>query len=249
MHEVAIVSVSYNTKELTALLLWSLHRVLELANFSILIVDNASTDGSAALLRQARDAGLCDVVENSTNLGHGPALNVAMNEAHVAKADRVWILDSDCVITRPDAFAAPLAMFPEAAAIGEAHWDKWREQMRLELYSLVLDARALAAAGASPFNDDGDPAWDLLQAVGHAGLDMASFPFTADGYLVHLGRGSLAAVVSAGDTKHPLYSWAVDHYEPHFGGFADAQQRHRRVMKQFRTEVGPDLDLVGALRV
>jgi glycosyltransferase involved in cell wall biosynthesis len=247
MLNVAIVSVSYNTKELTALLLWSLHRVLEAGKVNLLVVDNASADGSLNLLRRARDAGLCDLIENDTNIGHGRALNLAMNTAQVTDADRVWVLDSDCVITHPDALAAPLTAYPDAAVIGEAHWDKWHQQMRFELHSLLLDARAIAAAGTSPFNDDGDPAWGLLQSAEQAGLETASFPFTADGYLIHLGRGSLAAVAAAGKTDNPLYSWAIEHHEPHFGGIEKAQQRHQRVLEQFRAEVGPDLDLAGAL--
>jgi hypothetical protein len=47
---------------------------------------------------------------------------------------------------------------------------------------------------------------------------MKSFPFTAGGYIVHLGRGTLAAVAEEGDTNNPLCSWATEHREPHFGG-------------------------------
>lgn len=156
---VTVVSVSYNTKELTALLLWSLHRILAPSDVSVLVVDNASTDGSAELLRGARDAGLCTLIENDTNLGHGPGLNVAMSAMQANEADRVWILDSDCVVTRPDALREPLSAYPGAAIVGEPHWDPWHEQERFELYSLLLDPAALREADAPPFCDDGDPAW------------------------------------------------------------------------------------------
>ncbi|MGH3601550.1 MAG: glycosyltransferase family 2 protein, partial [Pseudonocardiaceae bacterium] len=160
MDDVVIVSVSYNTRELTALLLWSLHRILEPTDFRVVIVDNASTDGSAELLGQARDGGLCEVIANSSNLGHGPALNVAMNTTYATEAHRVWILDSDCVITRGEALRAPLSASPDAAIIGEAHWDRWRKQSRFGLYSLIVNPAALIEANAPPFTNDGDPAWD-----------------------------------------------------------------------------------------
>ena len=64
----AIVSVSYNTRELTALLIWSLHRVLDGDGPRPLIVDNGSVDGSLEMLRRASDSGLCELVENDTNL-------------------------------------------------------------------------------------------------------------------------------------------------------------------------------------
>ena len=244
----AIVSVSYSTKELTALLLWSLHRILEPADLSILIVDNASTDDSLELLTRAQDAGLCTLVVNPTNLGHGPALNRAFGTEAVKRAHRAWILDSDCVIARPDALSAALAAHPDAEVIGESHWDQWHQQMRPELYSLIVDPSALERPDITSFSEGGDPAWEFLVSAERAGLRMTTFPFTTEGYIIHRGRGSLAAVAEASDPSHPLYSWAIEHHEPHFGGIDGAKTRYARIIEQFADEVGPDLDLERALR-
>jgi hypothetical protein len=46
----AVITVSYNTRELTALLLWSLRRVLDWEPLEVVVVDNGSKDGSAELL-------------------------------------------------------------------------------------------------------------------------------------------------------------------------------------------------------
>lgn len=244
----AIVSVSFNTKELTAMLLWSIHRILEPDSWRILIVDNASTDGSAEVLERAQDAELCQVIFNKTNVGHGPGLNLAMRSQLVNDAARAWILDSDCVITRPDALREPLQAHPDAAIIGEPHWDQWRNRDRFELYSLIIDPAAVRRPGSLPFTDDGDPAWELLTSAEQAGLTAAPFPFAADGYLIHVGRASLAAVAAANDTSHPLYSWAIEHHEPHFGGLEGTADRHAEIFQQFKDEVGPDLDLAASFK-
>ncbi len=73
-----VISVSFNTRRLTALVLCSPHRVLD-ADISIVVVDNGSTDGSIDLLTQAHDAGLCTLIASKTNHGHGEALNLALH--------------------------------------------------------------------------------------------------------------------------------------------------------------------------
>lgn len=76
-----------------------------------------------------------------------------------------------------------------------------------------------------------------------AGQVAAEFPFAAEGYLVHRGRASLAAVVASGDRSHPLYEWALEHHEPHFGGTPRGRERYESIHARFRSEVG---DLSGA---
>src|SRR5260370_1049959 len=53
---VAAVSVSFNTRELTGFLLWSLRRIVHWPGLEIVIVDNGSRDGSAELLAEAGQA-------------------------------------------------------------------------------------------------------------------------------------------------------------------------------------------------
>ena len=113
----------------------------------------------------------------------------------------------------------------------------------------MLDPAAVARPGIASFADGGDPAFELVVSAERAGLAIAEFPFTAEGYVIHLGRGSLAAVAAQRDDSHPLYSWAVEHNEPHFGGVDGARVRYEELVDAFEEEVGPDLDLVGALRV
>ncbi len=76
---VAVITVSYNTRELTALLLWSLRRVLSWGSLEIVVVDNGSADGSAELLAKVDAAGGCRLIANADNAMHGPALTQAMS--------------------------------------------------------------------------------------------------------------------------------------------------------------------------
>ncbi|HUF33954.1 MAG TPA: glycosyltransferase [Acidimicrobiales bacterium] len=232
--------MSFNTIEFTALLLWSLHRVLD-DDVEVVVVDNGSSDGSGRLLAEASEAGLCRLLANDENTHHGPALNQAMGELveQPTPPRYVWILDSDVVIRRGDVLREALAVAGSGAAIvGERHWDPWHEMHRLELYSLLIDPMQIWHPGAPTFRDDGDPSFELLAAAQQAGLAAENFPFAADGYLIHRGRASLAGVVTSDDRSHPLYEWALEHHAPHFGGIPGARERYESILTRFRSEVG-----------
>jgi glycosyltransferase involved in cell wall biosynthesis len=175
-----VVVVSYNTRRLTAQLIYSLYRTLRPPEFHLVVVDNGSTDGSAELLSAVADAGLCDLIRNLENRYHGPALNQGMSrlaELHDSGAVRltaVWLVDSDCVVLRPDALSAPRAVMRETGA--EA----------------------------------------LQRSCAEAGLVAVDFPYTRDGYVIHVGRGSLRQLLAAGERTNRHYDWATTHHEPHF---------------------------------
>ena len=63
----AVVSASYYTRELTEFLLWSLRRIVNWPGLEIVIVDNGSRDGSAELLAEAGQAGVCMRLVNDVN--------------------------------------------------------------------------------------------------------------------------------------------------------------------------------------
>lgn len=131
---VVVIAVNYNTRDLIALLLWSIHHALRGQVPSVLVVDNGSTDGSRTLLEGCREAALCELIANDANRYHGPALNQAMS--HLAARERdaliersrwVWLLDSDCVVVRSDVLtdAIGAASARGAALVGERWWDPW----------------------------------------------------------------------------------------------------------------------------
>jgi hypothetical protein len=154
----AALIVSYNTRELTAFLLWSLRTIVSWPELEIVVVDNGSRDGSAQLLAEAGRGGVCTLLANHDNRHHGPG--------------------------------------------------------------------------------GGDPSSGLLISAARLGIAMAPFPFTAAGYVIHRGRGSLAAVYAAGDRSHPFYEWAADHHEPHFAGVPGADQRYHALLQEFGKQTG-----------
>jgi glycosyltransferase involved in cell wall biosynthesis len=241
---VAVITVSYNTRELTALMLWSLRRILEWKSLEVVVVDNGSKDGSAELLTKIAAAGGCRLIPNAINAMHGPALTQAMSflaSRGSAIPQWVWVLDSDAVISRPDALARAVKRAEEtdAAIVGESWWDPWDETFSFLAYSLLIDPVRVWRDGIEPFADGGDPVGDLLRSAEAQGETLAEFPFVRDRYVIHRGRSSLSAVWESGDTAHPSYDWARDHHEPHFGLVEGAAARHDELMRAFRAEVGP----------
>jgi glycosyltransferase involved in cell wall biosynthesis len=241
---VTVLTVSYNTCELTAFLLWSLRTIVAWPELEIVVVDNGSRDGSAELLAKAARAGVCLLLANDANRQHGPALNQGISwlAARPGPAPAwIWIMDSDVVAARPDALRAALAVARDQAAalVGEPQWDRWHQADRFGVYSLLLDPAVVWRQPTVPFTDGGDPSFDLLASIARRGIQTAAFPFTAGGHVIHRGRGSLAAVHAAGDRSHPLYDWAAGHHAAHFGDVAGAGRQYQALLARFRVETTP----------
>lgn len=247
---VAVVTVNYNTAALVSLLLWSLYQVLRVGQLhQVVVVDNGSDDGSADLLSGLAEAGLCELVANRDNHQHGPGLNQGLS--HLAERARrtghgpawVWILDSDCVVARPDALlqATRAAGLAHAAVVGESQPDPWHGTDRFGTQCLLIDPARTWRDPIALFEPGGDPSFAFLSSCQAAGLPLAEFSFLGDGYVIHRGRGTLARLVAEQDRSNPLYMWALEHHQAHFGGIEDAASRYESLVARFRTAV-PAID-------
>ena len=237
---VVVVTVNYNTKLLVSMLLWSLYRFLGSELRSVVAVDNGSSDGSTEILQGCAQAGLCELILNATNRYHGPAINQALSHCSSrfpgthGRRPWIWLLDSDCVVARPDAATAAIsaATAAGAALLGEAAWNKWHADIRLCGYSLLIDPARAWRPEIGPFVEGGDPVGDFEQSCRRLRVPIGTFPFTADGFIVHLGRGTLAGVYERRETSNAFFDWAADHHEPHFQQVPEAQAKYSALFEE-----------------
>ncbi len=68
---------------------------------AIMVVDNASTDGTREALADLIDAGRIDYRNTGANLGGAGGFNYGMREAVKAGYDYCWVMDDDCMV-HPD---------------------------------------------------------------------------------------------------------------------------------------------------
>ena len=115
MSDVAIIIVSYNTRELLEACVRSLHDSPCDTDHEIVVVDNASTDGSADAVRnQWPDVTVIDV---ERNVGYASANNLGIRSTH---SEFVLLLNSDTVVPpgAVDTLVSRLRELPDVAAIG-----------------------------------------------------------------------------------------------------------------------------------
>lgn len=104
---VAAVVVTYNRKECLLRCIDAL-RSQQGAVTDILVVDNASTDSTAAALSPLVESGAVLYRNTGANIGGAGGFNVGMRWAVELGYDRLWVMDDDC-IPDPDALAALVA--------------------------------------------------------------------------------------------------------------------------------------------
>ena len=115
MTRLAIVIVSYNTREDLSACLRSLHERPPSATTAIVVVDNASSDGSAAAVRGEWPA--VTLIEMGRNAGFAAATNAGV---HATSSDLVLLLNSDTIVPTGslDRLIATLDRNPGAVAAG-----------------------------------------------------------------------------------------------------------------------------------
>lgn len=91
--DVSILIVSYNTREMTLEAISSAVRETTAVRYEIIVVDNASTDGSADAI--AAHPARPHLIRLDENIGFGRANNLA---AEMAKGDYILLLNSDTVV-------------------------------------------------------------------------------------------------------------------------------------------------------
>lgn len=93
--DLSIIIVSYNTKKLLKECINSISSKTKGIKFEILVVDNASKDGSVELIRKLSKNKHIVLIQNKKNIGFGPANNKGMKKA---KGRYFLLLNSDTLI-------------------------------------------------------------------------------------------------------------------------------------------------------
>ena len=97
--KVAVVVVTYNRK---VLLKECINELLnqDYDNFNILVIDNASTDGTKEYIKkELKDKRVC--YENTgANIGGAGGFNFGMKKAYELGCDYMWLMDDDCIVKK-----------------------------------------------------------------------------------------------------------------------------------------------------
>lgn len=114
MVTVAAVVVTFNRLEKLKTVLASLEAQTH-APAKVFVIDNASTDGTAAYLLEREWTLPYEVVTMSTNSGGAGGFAEGMVHGYASGADHVWIMDDDCY-PRPETLEALVRGFEQSVA-------------------------------------------------------------------------------------------------------------------------------------
>ena len=115
MPRLSIIIVSYNVKAYLEKCLLSVQKALVGISHELFVIDNASTDGSAALVKERFPD--VTLIENPENIGFARAINCALKKA---EGEYIALLNPDTLVQK-DTFTLLLEAFeqnPEAGMIG-----------------------------------------------------------------------------------------------------------------------------------
>ncbi|NTU73059.1 glycosyltransferase family 2 protein [Candidatus Roizmanbacteria bacterium] len=152
MTDVSIIIVNWNTRDILRDCLLSVYAQTQALTYELIVVDNASSDGSAEMVKH--EFPLVTLITNSENCGFGVANNQGMR---IARGRFVLLLNSDTLVL-DGAIQKTLHYAdknPEVGVIGcQAVWPDGRRQntcLRFANLSLLALSSLLFFREAKPF--------------------------------------------------------------------------------------------------
>lgn len=91
--DVSVIIVNYNTKQITLNCLKSIFEYTKDIEFEVILVDNASSDGSVEAIEKCYP--MVQVIKSEVNLGFGRANNLGVEKA---KGEFLFLLNSDTIL-------------------------------------------------------------------------------------------------------------------------------------------------------
>jgi len=95
---ISFILVNYNARDLTAQAIHSIEKAMQKQNFEIILVDNASTDGSMEHFNGMKKNNFF-YIYNNENVGFGRANNIGFNKV---QGDYVYIINNDTILHTSD---------------------------------------------------------------------------------------------------------------------------------------------------
>jgi len=160
---VSIIIVNFNGKELMKSCLKSL-LTTNYPNFEIIIVDNASTDGSVESIKKLFSPGhYIEIVENRENLGHAEGCNIG---ARVAKGRYLVFLDSDTEFRAEDWLRELIRVIEsdESISLAQAKMVLAKDKNSLDYVCTTIDALGTWAATYGLKEDELEENFEILAA-------------------------------------------------------------------------------------
>jgi GT2 family glycosyltransferase len=129
--DLSIIIVNHNTRDLLTRCIRSIYAETKSISFEIILVDNASTDDSVAVIREQFPE--VRVITNTTNLGFPEANNQAIP---LARGQYILLLNSDTVILDQalDRMVAFMNQHPEVGITGPKMYDAQMRPWRYETW-------------------------------------------------------------------------------------------------------------------
>lgn len=194
---VSAVIINFQTPDLTKRAVHSFRKFYPAV--PLLLIDNGSADQSVPMLKEfaAADPDSTELVVNSRNLHHGPAMHQAMT---LRAEEHVLFIDSDCEILRGgilEIMLEALSSSPEGYAAGKRTFMNRRgfdipespgAIPYLRPICLLVDRRRYLTL--PPFMKHGAPCLANMKAATDRGFGLCPVP--VDEYVRHLGRGTAA---------------------------------------------------------
>ena len=175
--DVSIIVVSYNTRDMTLECLRSIFRETRLIDFEVIVIDNASTDGSADAIAAEFGQSIL-LIASTENLGFAAGNNKA---ATTATGEMLLLLNPDTVVLNGaiDHLYAFATQHPQAGIwggrtlFGNGSLNPWSCWSRMTLWSLFSQAIGFSSLfrHSSLFNPDGIGGWNR---VGIRAVDIVS---------------------------------------------------------------------------
>ena len=247
-----LVVANHNGLALIGQLVFGLHRVLDRGEVHrLVVVDNASTDGSVALLETLQDAGLVTLVRRHDRPYHGPGLNAGLSflaarqEDPDFRTDLVGVMDSDVFALRPGGLSAAAGMLRDsgAAMSGPARGEMVPFYAHPSL--LLVDPSQVWRGPVPVFREHGAPGIPMQAHLRATGAQILTFPFYKFRYFLHLGHGTVMNLDDHGHRSNRYHPWARTGLQHHYEQDPAGPELHELWSAAFTREV--ELPTVDAL--